>query len=187
MTGVAGLMPVKIRNAMEFSAEKAVQTIMYIANKLGKRADMYRVLKAVYFADKQHLQKWGRLIYGDDYLAMNYGPVPINAYNMVRYVRDGRLRCEDHAIAQDAFRLEGYRIVPYANADTDFFSQSELECLDKGIAECRNLSFNALKARSHDKAYERADKNSFMTVEDIASTLPNKNALLKFLRDPFPE
>ncbi len=34
-----------------------------------------KALKLVYFADRYHLRKYGRPVVGDEYLAMNYGPV----------------------------------------------------------------------------------------------------------------
>jgi len=34
-----------------------------------------KALKLVYFADRYHLRKFGRPVVGDEYLAMNYGPV----------------------------------------------------------------------------------------------------------------
>jgi uncharacterized phage-associated protein len=35
-----------------------------------------KALKLIYFADRYHLRKYGRLVTNDIYYAMNYGPVP---------------------------------------------------------------------------------------------------------------
>jgi hypothetical protein len=56
-----------------FDAHKALEVILYVA---GSVPDMYRALKVLYFADREHLGRYGRLICGDTYVAMRLGPVP---------------------------------------------------------------------------------------------------------------
>lgn len=43
----------------KFDAEKAVEVLLYIAEKC---PDVYKALKVLYFADKDHLAQYGRLI-----------------------------------------------------------------------------------------------------------------------------
>jgi uncharacterized phage-associated protein len=178
--------PIQIRGPKSFDAEKAIQAILYIANRLGRKADIYKVLKVIYFADREHLAEWGRLMFGESYLALNYGPVPGESYNIIRFVRDGVPCCSEYAPARDAFRIDGNLIIPFLEAESDLLSPSERECLDRQIKACRNLTFNQLKERSHDLAYERADENGLMSVESIAASLPDRDLLLEHLQDPFP-
>jgi hypothetical protein len=177
---------IQIRSPRSFDAEKAIQAILYIAKRLGVKADIYKVLKVIYFADREHLAEWGRFMFGESYLALNYGPVPGGAYNIIRFVRDDIPCCSEHTLAKDAFRVDGNLIVPFADAQADAFSPSERECLDRQIRACRNLTFNQLKERSHDLAYQRADENGLMSIESIAATLPNRDLLLEHVRDPYP-
>ena len=65
---------------------KALETLVYLANKDQRQ---YWVLKAIYLADKEHLQKYGRQMFGDRYIAMKLGPVPSLAYDIVKSVRVG--------------------------------------------------------------------------------------------------
>jgi uncharacterized phage-associated protein len=58
-----------------FSHRKATQALNFFARKAGGNVNKMKALKLVYFADRYHLRKYGRPVVGDEYVAMNYGPV----------------------------------------------------------------------------------------------------------------
>jgi uncharacterized phage-associated protein len=58
-----------------FSHRKATQALNFFARRAGGTINKMKALKLVYFADRYHLRKYSRPIVGDEYLAMNYGPV----------------------------------------------------------------------------------------------------------------
>ncbi len=58
-----------------FSHRKATQALNFFARKAGRSINKMKALKLVYFADRYHLRKYGRPVVGDEYVAMNYGPV----------------------------------------------------------------------------------------------------------------
>ena len=58
-----------------FSYKKTTQAINFFAAKENNVLDKLKGLKLVYFADRYHLRKYGRLITNDEYFAMDYGPV----------------------------------------------------------------------------------------------------------------
>lgn len=60
---------------LEFNYKKAVQAINYFAIKESGRINKMKAIKLIYFADRYHLRKYGRLITNDEYFAMSYGPV----------------------------------------------------------------------------------------------------------------
>lgn len=66
-----------------FDREKALEVILYIANNLDG-ATFHSISKMLYLSDKLHLQEYGRLICGDRYIAMEYGPVPSAIYDMLK-------------------------------------------------------------------------------------------------------
>jgi len=82
--------------------------------------------------------------------------------------------------------MDGNHVIPFVDADPDVFSESDLECLDEGVKECRNLSFSELKSKSHDRAWQSSDENDVMTIESIAALAPDKDTLLEYLQDPHP-
>src|SRR3990172_3908608 len=103
-----------------FDPEKALNVILWVANR-AKIPDFYRISKIIYFADKVHLQKYGRLICGDAYVAMKDGPVPSGVYDIMKSVRgDGYSPCEIEA--KNSFEVSAKtRVVPLKDADMDVF------------------------------------------------------------------
>ena len=63
---------------MAFDYMKATQALNYFAQKEGGAISRLKALKLIFFADRYHLRKHGRLITGDEYLAMRLGPVASN-------------------------------------------------------------------------------------------------------------
>jgi len=185
MTNNVSVTPVAVRGPFAFDAPKAIQAILYVANRLKQPADMYWVLKSLYFADKHHLHRYGRFIFGDRYVAMRHGPLPSGAYDLCKIARGESplLQCPEVC---SAFSMDGNHIIPFVDASADVFSESDLECLDEGIKECRDLSFGELKSKSHDEAWQSSDENDEITIESIAALALDSDALLEHLKDPHP-
>lgn len=164
----------------QFDAEKAIEVLLYVAAKC---PDTYTALKVLYFADKAHLAQYGRLICGDIYVAMDHGPVPSGAYDLVKYAR-GDSFCWANVPVADAFCVQGYAIIPKRAADLEWLSESDIECLDAAIAEYGHLSFLQLRQISHrDPAFKESDHNSLIPLDAIVRSLPNSRALLDYLHD----
>ena len=66
-----------------FDQEKAIETIIYLSGYVDNPSHL-GICKLLYFADKTSLEKYGRFIFGDDYLAMKAGPVPSGAYDLIK-------------------------------------------------------------------------------------------------------
>lgn len=165
-----------------FDPEKGLELLLYIANRSTNR-DLYWVLKVPYFADKYHLQQVARTICGDTYYAMKDGPVPSGLYDIVKDVRDRRRLSAHVTKAQSSFEVKGNTIIPRRDADLEFLSKTDIDCLNRAITEIESLSFGELKDKSHDSAYEGADPNGEIPIEAIAAMLPNGEAIAKAIHD----
>ncbi|MGH7496812.1 MAG: Panacea domain-containing protein [bacterium] len=163
--------------------EKAVEVILYIA-KRAPRPDIYHVCKILYFADKKHLERYGRFICGESYVAMKNGPVPSGVYDILKYVRgDGKVLQSEHA--RNSFGIEGRRVFPFRDANLAMLSESDRECLDESIIENGNLPFDGLLKKSHDAAFNSADENDFIPIQAIASTLRDADLIIAHLRNGY--
>ena len=67
-----------------FNPRKAYEGILWMLSQANGRRDLHAVLKACYFADKSHLNEYGRPVFGARYQAMPYGPVPLQIYEMLK-------------------------------------------------------------------------------------------------------
>ena len=170
------------RKFFRFDPDKAIQAILFVARSI-TGATFHQISKIIYFADKDHLQKYGRLICGDSYVAMKHGPVPSGIYDIMKPVRgDGSSDCIEQA--EKSFAVQGpYTVIPKTDVNMDAFSQSDIECLTAAIKQYGHLSFSQLTDLSHDKAWEGADENDIIDLEQIIATLPDGPAHLEHLQE----
>lgn len=170
-----------------FNPAKAVNSLLYVAARLGQPADVYTSLKAIYFADVDHIKNFGRTIYGETYSALEHGPVPSASYDLLKIV-GGRMPYAPKAFpgASDALFADRLNIYVKQDANLEVFSRSELMSLDRGIEKVRGKSFRQIKRMSHDEAWEAADPNGEMSIESILSMLDKSGALADHFKDRFP-
>lgn len=162
-----------------FNEEKALEVILYIAQRC---SNMHRLLKVLYAADKAHLSEYGRQICGEYYVKMEHGPVHSGAYDLIKWARrDGTVR-PDMVEPREAFEVEGrYEIRPMRAPKRDLLSESDMECLDQAIDECSTLGFGAVHDLSADQAWEEAQLNRPMSLESIVRTLPDGDLILDYI------
>jgi uncharacterized phage-associated protein len=163
-----------------FDVEKAVEALLYIAEQV---PDTYTALKVLYFADKDHLSKYGRLICSDSYVAMLHGPVPSGTYDLIKYARGDGFFLLDVPI-QEAFAVQGNDIIPCRKANLDFLSESDIECLDIAIEQYGRMSFGQLRQISHnEEAFKSVDRNDFISLEAIVKSLPDSEQLWDYIEN----
>ena len=88
-----------------------------------------KALKLVYFADRYHLRKYGRLVTNDEYLAMRYGPVPSAVKDIAESndFLDKEIKdySNNYVEPSDNLVLKSIGIV-----DESVFSESDIEALN---------------------------------------------------------
>lgn len=167
---------------MAFDSEKALETLLYIANHCPIK-DIYHVLKIQFFADRKHLERGGRFITGDHYIAMKNGPVASNAYNFLKVARGEQVYIPAPMIEQirSAMTIQENIITQAREANRDYLSQSDVDCLDEAIAENGTLSFTALNNKSHDALWRSADLNGEILFADFIKHSKNSEQLRDYL------
>ena len=171
-----------------FDKETAISALLYIAQRV-KEPSYHPVVKVMYFADLCHLERYGRMIFGGDYRAYEYGPVPHEVYGMLMAAER-----KPNGISTEApfqIKKRGRQKIIYALADPnrDLLSESELECLDEAIADWGNEDFGVRTEASHGPVWQKAwdtKHNSPMPLEDIVMTLSGGAQLLEHLQNPHP-
>lgn len=174
----------------EFDIEKAIEAILYIVEK-GAKPTFHHISKIFYFADKKHLENYGRLICGDHYVAMKHGPVPSNIYDILKLARENsESDYYQHEIIQkvnQAISVIGKCTVQNERKpNLDYFSESDLECLNYAIENYGQMDFNELTEISHDSSWKKANENDIIELEDIIGAFENSDELLEYLNDPHP-
>ncbi|MDR1342827.1 MAG: SocA family protein [Prevotellaceae bacterium] len=147
-----------------FNAKKAVEATLFVANRVENK-DFHKIVKILYFADRDHLAAYGRVITGDTYIKMENGPVPTRIYDGLK-----ALRCENATGLLSGVSTIGsdkYHIKPLRDYNPRLISPSDVEKLSEAIARYGGLSFNQLTQISHAYAWNAAIDDKPIALEDI--------------------
>jgi len=161
----------------QFNREKAIETVLYLSCRISN-PDLYGICKLLYFADKTHLEKYGRFIFGETYCAMENGATPSNTYDLLKEIINNPL--ED-------LMINGYQVVALREPNLNRLSKSDIECLDQVIDVWGNVPNWLRKTEAHDSAWEKAwkkrgDKGSIsIPVESIAALFDDSDELIDYL------
>lgn len=161
--------------------------MLFVVTHLPKPANVYNVLKCLYYADRKHLQEYGRQIYGDTFYALEHGPVPSGAYDIVKYV-NGRTQWDlQFPEAFELLEVSDHYVSARGRADTDLLSRSDMACLLDSARKYGTMPFGRLKKLSHQgKAFRNADSNGEMMLADLIDELKGAKALASHLKDRTP-
>jgi uncharacterized phage-associated protein len=167
-----------------FDAQKAIEAILYVTRRVPDPS-FHRIAKLLYFADKHKLAAHGGLVIADEYVAMKHGPVPSAVYDLLKSARgDGMHHAAENA--RSAFQVvDRCRVAALREANVKYFSKADLESLDFAVREFGALPFDELTRLSHDSAWQSADENEFMRLEDVARATSAPEKALAAVQDRF--
>ena len=121
----------------KFNKQKAIEAVLYLANKRPS-IDKMSLYKFLFFADNEHLNKYGRPIFGGYYVAMPRGPVPSQVKNIL----------EKENLPE--FQIDDYMITATRKPNLEFLSQSDIEVLDLIYGRLGNMTARELSNLSHE-------------------------------------
>lgn len=142
------------------NGKKAIEATLYVLTKRKKNGEnVYNVLKALFEADKHHLNLHGRPVTGDTYIKMEYGTVPSAIKNIIDkdFITLAGLNIDEPPFKKG----ENHLVVPEREPDLDYLSESDIESLDVGIKKYLHLSFAQVRELNHqEKSWVESEMNS---------------------------
>lgn len=163
--------------AFDFDRAKAIEAITYLANRISD-SDLYSICRLLYYADKTSLEKYGRFIFGESYTAMKEGATPSNAYDLLKEIAQRPI---------DQLKVEGNTVIPLCEANLDYLSESDTECLDQIITLYGKMPGWKRGEDGHDVAWSKAwagrgtRRSVGMSIESIAESLNDSEDLIDYL------
>ena len=155
----------------EFKKDKAVAAVHYIAHEI-QEISFEMLYSILYNADKIHLERYGRFIFGETYGATLNQVIPLNVVGLF-------------LVKDNALSIESGHVITRGKPDIDELSESDIKCLDKCICDyyinrdrLRNLGEEWIKARERAKGQRLED----ILVEDIVAMFPDSQDLLDYLK-----
>lgn len=160
----------------EINKIKAV--VEYILQQMGVAVDYIHLFKVMYFAQEEHLAVYGVPMMYDTFVARKHGPVPSLTYKVLRVAEGKTVDVTDelHSFASELSLSEsdGHQVVALAEGvqcDMDELSRSNVRILDKWIERCKDIESFDLSELSHDKAWQKAVRQTERTGEDTKISL----------------
>jgi uncharacterized phage-associated protein len=171
-----------------FDSKKLTELVLYILCETGG-VDFYHAFKILYFAEMLHLAKWGSGIVPDQFCALKFGPVPTKLYNAVKELGNPQMALSEELSKAVKFAGEDAPNVLLANrkANLDFISKSEIEALNQSINENSSLTFGQLKRKSHDAAWDEANRKvngtNIISPISMAKVLNADQSMLEYIEE----
>ncbi len=177
-----------MNNPIQFkiSYDKATEFIVWLA-KMKPGIDIYHVAKVLFYADKMHINKYGRPIIGDTYIRMPYGPVPSGVRDLITensWLSPRQLSRIKSSLIIDKSGNH-YKLAATREPDMGYFSKSDMTCLRHSLSEYGGLSFDELYRSTHSERcyYETAPDEKIDYALLIDDDNPLKNEILENMEE----
>src|ERR1700740_2698076 len=164
---------------------KALEAILWIA-KQRPGIDFYHVVKCCFYADKYHLNKYGRPIAGDNYIADTYGPLGRTVYGLLTNEPFEILALGGNGDLP--FKVIGqYQIKASRDPNLRRLSESDVESLRFALETYGDKSFDELFVESHrDQAYVAAEGGSMRYENLLDPNDPRRDEKIEYLEEIAP-
>ena len=159
---------------------KRLEVLLYVASRVGC---VSRIHTIIYFANRYHLERYGRFVINDFAVIRNDEIVLLILHNMI----DGLVKKFHHyqEITESLnyhVRQSGARMLtPKRMANLDYLSESDIECLNEAINKIKSMSFRDLERFSHDSLYYTADQNNEISIDEIINHSFNADKLREYI------
>jgi uncharacterized phage-associated protein len=165
--------PVKI--TFEFDHEKAKQAVLWLLHRNNGSMNKLKLIKLMYFADREHLAKYGRPIVGGKYYTMKLGPVSSELLDLVN--QTGADLDAESAPFVNRGRFE---LVARETPDEECLSESDRAVLDDIYQQYKYYNEFRLSDESHKlKAYTKnkppRDGRAELPYEDFFEDLDEQS------------
>jgi len=144
---------------MRYDIEKVANTIKFFISKDVKHLGKTKLMKLLFFADKEHLSRYGIPIFYDKYFKLPHGPVPsltlniidslneVENYDLMEYSNILKEHISIKEVHRNGFILNGFEAKkPF---DSEVFSKSELEVLELIAIKYKDITANKISELSH--------------------------------------
>lgn len=166
--------------------ERILAPALYILNNLGNKINKHKLFKILYFADKEHILKYGRTFSDESYIKMKDGPVPSKLFDYIRLI-EGKYPLPVSADFSNEISLhlnvQGKWVLSLKKVKVEYLSKSAIKSLDRYISEFKSEQFDTLRDLSHDSAWHAAEQNREMSIIDIARDAGANDDMIAYMKE----
>lgn len=135
---------------------KLLEVILYLiaeGEKLGFPLTQYQIVKSIFLADIAHLNEFGRPITFDNYAALEFGPVPSEAYDMLKPDYPWHTHFDQVSapwVRQQVMSTAYKYVQPAREADRRVLSKSDINALTMALTHVCEATFGAIRDETHE-------------------------------------
>jgi uncharacterized phage-associated protein len=129
---------------------KTIEALLFLMELAGSDyMTQYPLVKALFVADTNHLNIYGRPITFCNYVAMENGPVPSEAYNILKDQLPKNLKISDFPWQTQNSGGKKLKFIPSRSANRNLLSVSDLKMLKDGYAFVSARNFSETRDETH--------------------------------------
>ena len=131
--------------------KKIESVVLYVLRKFPEGVDYIKLFKIIYFAQKEYLVNYGKVLCPDTFKARTFGPVPALSDKVIKLVE---LEEEDIDSYPDlrnfynSIRVQDQMVYALAEPDMDYLSRKNIWIHGTTIARTRIQKKNCLRNRT---------------------------------------
>jgi uncharacterized phage-associated protein len=173
-----------IGDKMKFAVntEKAVEAIAFIANERPRLSQKF-FAKIFFYAEKWHLNEYGRPIVADTYIAMKQGPVPSAVRDIILEKWNWTEKPDNFDASIEMIDDSGLvKVVAKEGAEFTRLSNTDKAMLRRAIAVCADMSADELSTVSHqDRAWHETERDRPIDIEKmIDDDNPDRDSIIEY-------
>jgi len=172
---------------------KIESTLLYVLRNFKEGVDYIKLFKILYFAQREFLSTYGKVLIPDTFKARNWGPVPSLSDKIIKMAenKESVSNYPDLKGFSRAIKVVDKMVFAIKEPNLDYLSKKERECLDKWYNECKDKdSKNELSPASHDSAYKLAwsryqkdPQQGILTFIEIARAGGASEKMIEYIRE----
>lgn len=172
---------------------KIEAVVLYVLRYFKDGVDYIKLFKIIYFAQREYLALYGKVLCPDTFKARTYGPVPALSDKVIKRVelKEDDEQFRDLKSFEQSIKVENQLVFALKEPDMDYLSRKEMAYLDKWYEYCKDKdSIKELSPESHDEAYMKADARmkkdpqlGVMTLMEIARAGGASEKMVAYIRD----
>lgn len=168
---------------------KIKAVVLYVMQSFTEGVDYIKLFKILYFAQQDHLVRYGKVLIDESFQAVKHGPVPTYTYKALQIAEgkplDGNF--DDFLLG---IEVRDKKVYTAMLPDMDYISGFNKKCLDTAIEKYKDTDPYDLSDLSHDSAWEEANariqddpQKNFITIIDMARAGKATEAMVNYIRE----
>ncbi len=152
--------------------------------------DYIKLFKILYFAQQDHIVKYGKVLVDESFRALKHGPVPTYTYKALQ-IKEGKPLYGDFDKFLEGIEVRNQKVYTILAPDMDYISGAAKLCLDAAIAKYKDMDSYDLSEYSHqDSAWLEANERmqddpqkNFISIIDMARAGKASEDMIDYIRE----